>query len=105
VRGAAHTLLWAALLAPATLPWYLSWALVLGAVLPWPRRTLGWVIAGSTWLVVCTYPTGESAFTSWPYQLAMVALALIAASSLLRPDPLGLRALIPCTGPAPANTT
>lgn len=103
VRGAARTLLWAALLAPATLPWYLSWALVLGSVLIWPRRTLAWVIGGSTWLVVCTYPTGESAFTAWPYQLAMVALSLVAASSLLRPDPLGLRARIFSTGAAPAN--
>jgi alpha-1,6-mannosyltransferase len=103
VRGAARTLLWAALLAPATLPWYLSWALVLGSVLPWSRRTLAWVIGGSTWLVVCTYPTGESAFTAWLYQLGMVAGALIAASSLVRPDPLGLRARIPSTDSAPAN--
>lgn len=92
VRRAALVLLWAALLAPATLPWYFSWALVLGAVLPWPRRTLAWVVAGCTWLVVCTYPTGEDAFTSWAYQLAMVTGALIAGAALLRNDPLGLRA-------------
>jgi alpha-1,6-mannosyltransferase len=99
VRGAARTLLWAALLAPATLPWYLSWALVLGAVGPWPRRKLAWVVAGSTWLVVCTYPTGESAFTSWQYQLGMVAVSLVAGISLLRPDPLRLRGRIPVVGP------
>jgi alpha-1,6-mannosyltransferase len=95
VSRASATLLWAALLAPATLPWYLSWALVLGALAPWPRRTLAGVVAGSTWLVVCTYPTGESAFTVWPYQLGMVAVSLIAAASLLRPDPLHLRRCVP----------
>ncbi|MGB9280787.1 MAG: polyprenol phosphomannose-dependent alpha 1,6 mannosyltransferase MptB [Pseudonocardiaceae bacterium] len=90
VRCAALALLWAALLAPATLPWYLTWALVLAAASPWPRRSLAWAVAGSTWLVLCTHPTGESAFTSWPYQLAMVAVALIAGAALLRPEPLGL---------------
>jgi alpha-1,6-mannosyltransferase len=91
VRRAALVLLWSALLAPATLPWYLTWALVLGAALPWTRRSLTWVAAGSTWLVVCTFPTGEDALTSWPYQLAMVAASLLAAAALLRRDPLGLR--------------
>lgn len=95
ISRASATLLWAALLAPATLPWYLSWALVLGALGPWPRRTLAWVVAGSTWLVVCTYPTGESAFTAWPYQLGMAAVSLIAAASLLCPDPLHLRRCVP----------
>jgi alpha-1,6-mannosyltransferase len=105
VRGAARTLLWAALLAPATLPWYLSWALVLGAVGPWSRRPLAWVIAGSTWLVVCTYPTGESAFSSWLYQLGMVTVSVVAAISLLCPDPLGVRSRIPFMGPTPAGMT
>ncbi|MGH3767380.1 MAG: polyprenol phosphomannose-dependent alpha 1,6 mannosyltransferase MptB [Pseudonocardiaceae bacterium] len=91
VRRAALTLLWAALLAPATLPWYFSWALVLAAALPCPRRTLAWAVAGSVWLVVCTYPTGEDAFAAWPYQLAMVTASLVAATALLRRDPLSLR--------------
>jgi alpha-1,6-mannosyltransferase len=91
VRHAALALLWSALLAPTTLPWYFTWALVLGAALPWPRRSLAWAVAGSTWLVLCCYPTGESALTSWPYQLGMLAASLVAATALLRRDPLGLR--------------
>lgn len=102
VRRAALTLLWAALLAPATLPWYFSWALVFGAVLPWPRRTVAWIAAGSTWLVVCTYPTGEAAFGAWLYQLGMVIVSLVAATALLRRDPLGLRRRSPLIAPAPA---
>jgi alpha-1,6-mannosyltransferase len=103
VRRAAVTLLWAALLAPATLPWYFSWALVLAAALPWPRHTLAWAVAGSVWLVVCTYPTGEDAFSAWPYQLGMVAAAMVAATALLHRDPLGLRRRVEPAAPAPAG--
>jgi alpha-1,6-mannosyltransferase len=104
VHRATLALLWAALLAPATLPWYLSWALVLGAVLPWPRYLLACAVAGSTWLVVCTYPTGEDAFTSWPYQLGMVTAALVAGTSLLRIDPLGFRVRSRSSDPTTAGT-
>lgn len=90
VRRATLTLLWAALLAPATLPWYFSWALALAAALPWTARRLAWAVSGCTWLVLCTYPTGESAFTSWPYQLAVAAVALLAGTALLHRDPLHL---------------
>lgn len=91
VRRAAIVLLWAALLAPATLPWYLTWGLVLGAALVWRPRPLAVVVAASTWLVLCTYPTGESALTSWPYLIGTLAVSLVAAASLLRRDPLHLR--------------
>jgi alpha-1,6-mannosyltransferase len=88
VGRAALVLLWAALLAPATLPWYLTWSLVLGAALPWPRRSLAWAVAASTWLVLCTYPTGQSAFNNWPYQLGMAAVSLVAGAAFLRHDTL-----------------
>jgi alpha-1,6-mannosyltransferase len=93
VHRAALALLWAALLAPATLPWYFTWALVLGAALPWSRRSLRWAVGGSTWLVLCTYPTGESALTSWPYQIGVVTVSLVAATALLRGDPLNTHAI------------
>jgi len=104
VRRAALALLWSALLAPATLPWYLTWALVLGAALPWPPRSLAWAVAGSTWLVLCSYPTGEDALSSWPYQFGMVAVSLIAATALLRRDPLGLWRRTHLIDPAPIGT-
>ncbi len=104
IRRAALVLLWAALLAPATLPWYLTWTLVLAAALPWTRRSLAWAVAGSTWLVLCTYPTGEDALTSWPYQLGMVAVSLVAATALLRRDPMSLRGRSPLAHPASAGT-
>jgi alpha-1,6-mannosyltransferase len=88
VRRAALTLLCSALLAPATLPWYFTWGLVLGAALAWRPRPLAALVAGCTWLVLCTYPTGESALTSWLYQIGTLLISLLAAASLLRRDPL-----------------
>jgi alpha-1,6-mannosyltransferase len=100
VRRAAIALLWAALLAPATLPWYLTWALVLGAALMWRPRALAAVVAASTWLVLCTYPTGESGLNSVPYQIGTLAVSVLAAVSLLRKDPLRLHRKSPADEPA-----
>jgi hypothetical protein len=43
--------------------------------------------------VLCTYPTGESALTSWPYQIGVVTVSLVAATALLRGDPLNTHAI------------
>ncbi|MGH3896990.1 MAG: polyprenol phosphomannose-dependent alpha 1,6 mannosyltransferase MptB [Pseudonocardiaceae bacterium] len=104
VHRAAIALLWSALLAPATLPWYLTWALVLAAAAPWRRNPLALVVAGSTWLVLATYPTGESAFHSWPYQIGMLAVALVTATALLRRDPLHLSGRTQHTDPLLVGT-
>lgn len=107
VRRGAIALLWAALLAPATLPWYLTWALAFSAALMWRPRALAAVVAGSTWLLLCTYPTGESGLNSWPYQIGIMALSALAAVSLLRRDPLRLnpaRAAAETDEQAPAPT-
>ncbi len=91
VRRTAIVLLWVALLSPATLPWYLSWALVLGAGFAWTNRGLAYAVAASTWLVLASYPTGEAALYS-PIYLAGTALAsALAATALRRPDPLRIR--------------
>ncbi|MFN2495184.1 MAG: polyprenol phosphomannose-dependent alpha 1,6 mannosyltransferase MptB [Pseudonocardiaceae bacterium] len=91
VRRAAIVLLCSALLAPATLPWYLTWSLVLGAALPWLPRALVTAVAASTWLVLCTYPTGESGLKSVPYMIGTLVVSLVAAAALLHRDPLHLR--------------
>ena len=92
VRHAAYILLASAVLAPATLPWYFTWGLVLGACFAWTPRALALVVAASTWLVLSSYPTGESALSSWPYLIGTIAVSVLAAVSLLRPDPLRVRA-------------
>jgi alpha-1,6-mannosyltransferase len=92
MRRAAYLLLASAVLAPATLPWYLTWGLVLGACFAWTPRALALVVAASTWLVLSSYPNGEMALTSWPYMTGTVAVSVLAAVSLLWPDPLRVRA-------------
>jgi alpha-1,6-mannosyltransferase len=109
VRRAAIVLLCSAVLAPATLPWYLTWGLVLGAALPWRSRALAVTAGVSTWLVLCTYPTGESGLESLPYVIGTMAVSLVAAAALLRHDPLRLRAgkhptRPPQHDPTPART-
>ncbi|MGH8918578.1 MAG: polyprenol phosphomannose-dependent alpha 1,6 mannosyltransferase MptB [Actinomycetes bacterium] len=104
VRRAAIALLWSALLAPATLPWYLTWALVLAAAARWRPSPLALAVAASTWLVLATYPTGESTFDSWSYHLGMMVISLVAATALLHRDPLHVHGRLPRTDPVMART-
>lgn len=91
VRRTAIVLLWVAVLSPATLPWYLTWALVLAAGFAWTGSGLAIVVGASTWLVLASYPTGEAALYS-PLYLAGTALASALAAAALRwPDPLQIR--------------
>lgn len=65
----------AAVLLPATLPWYFSWAIALGGVLRWTKPRLAVACAGAVWLVVCDYPTGEAAVYDWNYVAVTLAVA------------------------------
>ncbi|MPZ64908.1 MAG: hypothetical protein GEU83_05150 [Pseudonocardiaceae bacterium] len=91
VRRTAIVLLSVALLSPPTLPWYLTWALVLGAGLAWTNRGLAYVVAASTWMVLASYPTGEAALYSPIYLAGTVLASALAATALWRPDPLRIR--------------
>ncbi|WAL69163.1 polyprenol phosphomannose-dependent alpha 1,6 mannosyltransferase MptB [Amycolatopsis cynarae] len=86
----AMTLLATAILAPPTLPWYLTWGFVVAAAFPWRRRHLAIVVAVAIFLVMAYYPTGEQALYDWWFVAVTIAFGLYAAASLLRPDPLGL---------------
>ncbi|MBB5959911.1 alpha-1,6-mannosyltransferase [Saccharothrix tamanrassetensis] len=90
VRRAAITMLAVALLSPATLPWYFSWALVLGAGLAWTANGLKAAAFFSTWLLLVTFPDGDTALYSWGYLLLTVAVSALACVSLTKPDPLQL---------------
>ncbi len=90
VRRAAIVLLATALLSPITLPWYLTWGLALAAGLAWSPKALTWVVGASTWLVLASYPDGETALDSFLYVAATALASALAAVSLLRPDPLRL---------------
>lgn len=92
IRNAGIVLALAAVLSPATLPWYLSWGFCLLAMVAWSTRGLQWLVFGSIWLMVAYYPTGETALYNWGFLAACTALGILAAMSLARPDPLRLRA-------------
>jgi alpha-1,6-mannosyltransferase len=95
VRRAGIALFAVAILSPTTLPWYLTWGLVLTAGLPWQRRHLA-VIAGIAAFMVVTYsPDGETMLYNWPFMALAIALSIVAAVSVLRPDPLRLGAETP----------
>ncbi|SFQ54823.1 alpha-1,6-mannosyltransferase [Amycolatopsis arida] len=96
----AVTLLAVALLAPPTLPWYLTWGFVIASAFPWRRAHLAVVVAVSVFLVLVYYPTGEQAMYDWWFIAGVVAASAYAAAAFLRPDPLGLVAA--WRGPAEA---
>ncbi|MDT7728042.1 MAG: alpha,6-mannosyltransferase [Actinomycetota bacterium] len=86
----AAALLALAIIAPPTLPWYLTWGFVLASAFQWQRKHLAVVVAVSVFLVCVYYPTGEQGLYDWWFIALVVAASLYAAASLLRPDPLGL---------------
>jgi alpha-1,6-mannosyltransferase len=92
IRRAGVVLLLVAVLSPAMLPWYVSWGMALFAATAWSRRGLVAVVVISSMLLIVYYPNGEDALKDWGYLALCLGLSALAAWSLLRPDPLGLRA-------------
>ena len=92
IRRAGIVLFAASVLSPATLPWYVSWGMALLAMAPWTMRGLQCMVVVSLMLVVVYYPNGEDGLNNWGYLAACLAVAVLAAVSLVRPDPLRLAA-------------
>jgi alpha-1,6-mannosyltransferase len=92
VRRAGLVLLAVAVLSPAMLPWYASWGMALLAAAPWTRPKLVFATFISLMLVIVYYPNGEDALYNFPYLFGCGLLALLAAISLVYPDPLHLGA-------------
>jgi len=90
IRRAAIGMAAFALLAPVTLPWYFSWALVLAAGFAWGTAGLTLAACGSVWLLLITYPSGGTALYDWGYLFVILGVSVLAAVSLLKPDPLKL---------------
>jgi alpha-1,6-mannosyltransferase len=72
------------------LPWYLTWSLCLAAALPWRPRQLAIMVGVSAFMVAPYSPDGETMLYVWPLMFAAAALSVLAAVSLVRPDPLRL---------------
>lgn len=91
VKRAGVVLLFAAVLAPVTLPWYPSWGAVLVAGMVWSRRGLAVVAAVTAGLLAASYPTGDTTLYDGLCLAMMAGAMALAAWSVMRPDPLGLR--------------
>ncbi|SDW68578.1 alpha-1,6-mannosyltransferase [Amycolatopsis xylanica] len=86
----ALALLAVAILAPPTLPWYLTWGFVILSTFKWQPKHMAVVVGVSVFLVCVYYPTGEQGLYDWWFIALVVAASLYSAASLLRPDPLRL---------------
>ncbi|HEX2134131.1 MAG TPA: polyprenol phosphomannose-dependent alpha 1,6 mannosyltransferase MptB [Actinophytocola sp.] len=90
VRRAAVALFAVAVLSPTMLPWYLTWGLCLAAAWEWKPRQLAVAVGISAFMVVPYSPDGEQLLYVWGLMIVAVALSVLAAVSLVRPDPLRL---------------
>lgn len=90
IRRGAVTMLAVALLSPATLPWYFSWPLALAAGFAWSTGALVTVSLASVFLLLVTFPNGDTALYSWGYLFFALVVSGLAARSLVKPDPFGL---------------
>ena len=90
LRRASFALLTVVLLSPATLPWYFTWPLVMAAGFAWSGVGLAIGAGVSVWIMLSTYPAGSGGLYNFPYLACIAAVAVLAAISLLRPDPMRL---------------
>jgi alpha-1,6-mannosyltransferase len=91
VRRAGIALLAVAILAPPTLPWYLTWGLAILGTSPWRNRWLAVSAGIAVVILMVYYPDGEEAMGNFPHMVVVILLALLAMASMLWPDPLRLR--------------
>ena len=90
VRRAAVALFAVAVLSPTMLPWYLTWGLCLAAAWEWKPRQLAVAVGVSAFMVAPYSPDGEQLLYVWALMIVAVVLSVLAAVSLVRPDPLRL---------------
>ncbi|WP_241249798.1 alpha-(1-_6)-mannopyranosyltransferase A [Rhodococcus sp. X156] len=91
------------ILSPAALTWYYAWPLALGAALPWRPRPMALVVGLSVGLMLLFRPSGVTGMYNWLDVAAALGLGVLTGVSLLRPDPLRLRAHSPVHAPLPTQ--
>lgn len=90
VAGMAWAMLVVLLLEPSTLPWYYTWVLAIAVAFTLPRWVYATVVGVSTFMLIVFQPDDAIAFYQPGALVLAVALAGLAAWSLLGPDPLRL---------------
>ncbi|UZF54221.1 polyprenol phosphomannose-dependent alpha 1,6 mannosyltransferase MptB [Gordonia polyisoprenivorans] len=93
IAGLAWAMLAVLLLEPSTLPWYYTWVLVVAVAFTLPGWVRAVVVGVSTFMLIVFQPDDSIVFYKLPEVALAAALSLLAAISLLRPDPLRLGAL------------
>jgi alpha-1,6-mannosyltransferase len=99
VRRMGIVLLAVAIIAPPTLPWYLTWGMAILCAVKWTDRWLAFAAGLSVLILLVYYPDGESAMESFSHMVWVIVLAIVAGVSMRRVDPLGLRGLLRRTRP------
>ncbi|MFT3662020.1 MAG: polyprenol phosphomannose-dependent alpha 1,6 mannosyltransferase MptB [Gordonia sp. (in: high G+C Gram-positive bacteria)] len=92
VAGAAWAMLAVLLLEPSTLPWYYVWTLVLAIAFPLPLWARQIVVWASVLFLIVFQPDDSIVFYKPVESLIALSLAVLAALSLRRADPLRLGA-------------
>ncbi|MCX2963863.1 alpha-(1-_6)-mannopyranosyltransferase A [Gordonia aquimaris] len=107
-RRAMAAMVWAMLavllLEPSTLPWYYTWVLGLAAAFTVRPRICAVVVFVSTFMLIVFQPDDSILFYKLPETLLAIALSALAATALLRPDPLRLRRVVDWFTARPTST-
>jgi alpha-1,6-mannosyltransferase len=106
VRRMAVVLLAVAVLAPPTLPWYLTWGLAVFGATPWRRSWMAFFAGLAVLILLVYYPNGEGAMGDLGHMVWVILAAILTGVSMLKVDPLGLRLRpsVPVTLSADAHT-
>jgi alpha-1,6-mannosyltransferase len=106
VRRMAVVLLAVAVLAPPTLPWYLTWGLAVFGATPWRRSWMAFSAGLAVLILLVYYPNGEGAMGDLWHMVWVILAAILTGVSMLKVDPLGLRSTpsAPLTLTADAHT-
>jgi hypothetical protein len=91
VRRMGITLLVVAVLAPPTLPWYLTWGLAIFGATPWRRSWMAFSAALAVLILLVYYPNGEAAMGDLLHMIWVILAAILTGAAVMKVDPLGLR--------------
>jgi alpha-1,6-mannosyltransferase len=84
IRNAAFALLATVLLSAVTFSWYFSWPLVLAAAFAIPVHRTALIGGLSVWLILNTYPGGDTIQGNWGLVAVTVVVAVLATRLLRR---------------------
>lgn len=93
VAGMAAAMLVVLVLEPSTLPWYYTWLLCIAVAFTLTDEVRMIVVWVSTFMLIVFQPDDSILFYKVPETLLAVALAALAAVSLVRRDPLRIGAI------------